>query len=395
MHKIIPLILLLIINDANAWIPPHANIIPLLGKSSPPTRISRRQAQSVGVIRHSIPLAAVNNQQELGNIYRPNFSFPLLNIIKKKVKKAVKVFAMTLSLVWILLAGNIANATSGSGGRMGGSFRPSTIVSNPFGTDMSFPSTGRRPMITRYSNTRLRSAPKTSAQSISHEGSTIVVGPKAYAIPLALYGSMFYVNSKNMKNRGRGISVMKLSLAFDIDDRDAPGNILQKLKLYSSTFKTDSRKEVQKMVTEVCSDLLRQQSNIFAASSSYEHHKQVNDAERCFNNLSVQERSKFEKETVSNFEGRYDAEEEKIETDHKASTLAIVTIILSIEGCKTKPRTRVNSWQDIWNILSILNNEMMTDDCLLGAEVLWTPEKRSDVLTRKDVVADYPDLRIM
>ena len=55
----------------------------------------------------------------------------------------------------------------------------------------------------------------------------------------------------------------------------------------------------------------------------------------------------------------------------------------------------MNSWQDVWDGLRQIAADVRVDDCLLSAEVLWTPEDQSDVLTRRDVAADYPDLRVI
>lgn len=292
---------------------------------------------------------------------------------------------------------------------MGGSFKSSSINSSPYRPSTNFPISGQ---IRRHPATRLYVGPDTytrnsilsrdRSSSLSSEGlSTTVVGAKTYVIPLALYGSFVYVNYKRRTNRESdpSVSVHKLSLAFDIVDRDAPGSILLKLKEISSSVNTDSRDEVQKMVSAVCLELMRQQSNIFAASSSCEHHLNAIDAEKSFNNLSIRERSKFEKETINNFDGKYDVEEESdpgtTEISSTASTSAIVTIILSIEGSETKGISKMYAWQHVWDALSRMGADMMVEDCLLGAEILWTPEKRSDVVTRRDIAADYPDLRII
>lgn len=82
-------------------------------------------------------------------------------------------------------------------------------------------------------------------------------------------------------------------------------------------------------------------------------------------------------------------------TDETESTCAIVTIVLSIEGNRTKPRTKMNSWQDVWDALSMMGAHVMEEDALLSAEVLWTPERRGDVWTRRDIAAFYPDLRVI
>ena len=38
-------------------------------------------------------------------------------------------------------------------------------------------------------------------------------------------------------------------------------------------------------------------------------------------------------------------------------------------------------------------SDAKVDDCLQSAEILWTPEDRSETLTLREVVADYPELR--
>ena len=77
------------------------------------------------------------------------------------------------------------------------------------------------------------------------------------------------------------------------------------------------------------------------------------------------------------------------------STCAIVTIVLSIAGDQTKPCTEMNSWQDVSDTLSLISAHVVKEDCMLSAEVLWTPERRGDVWTRRDIASFYPDLRVI
>lgn len=133
----------------------------------------------------------------------------------------------------------------------------------------------------------------------------------------------------------------------------------------------------------------------------------MREAERQHSKLSIEERSKFELETINKFGGRYQSNEvlaldddegtdlTTTGTDETESTCAIVTIVLSIEGNRTKPRTKMNSWQDVWDALSMMGAHVMEEDALLSAEVLWTPERRGDVWTRRDIAAFYPDLRVI
>jgi uncharacterized membrane protein len=68
-----------------------------------------------------------------------------------------------------------------------------------------------------------------------------------------------------------------------------------------------------------------------------------------------------------------------------------VTINLAIEGDKTMlPSIRFR--QDLLDSLSKIAADAQVEDCLLSAEILWSPEDRNEVLPPEDVIADYPEL---
>lgn len=325
-------------------------------------------------------------------------------------------FSLTLLCSSIVLPANAASTRSG--GRMGGSFsrssRPSYSRSSGLSRSYSPSSSSRM-----YSSPMSRGAyrpPSSSLYYRSGRPSTMTVTHKqSFLFPMVLYGSIFYVNYQKRKREGDdgivtnsplgpGISVVKFSIAMDLSDRDDPNGILSKLKETSESFSTESRMEVSHLISKVCKDLLQEQSKIFAACASYDHYSSIRDAERQHSKLSIEERSKFELETINKFGGRYQSNEVLAlesdgamsdDDDETKSTCAIVTILLSIEGDQTKPRTKMNSWQDVWDALSMMGAHVLEDDCLLSAEVLWTPERRSDVWTRRDIAAFYSDLRVI
>lgn len=61
--------------------------------------------------------------------------FPFSEEFYKVIKKAV----VTFTLVWILVAGEIVNAASGSGGRIGGSFKSSSVSASSYRPSTGFP----------------------------------------------------------------------------------------------------------------------------------------------------------------------------------------------------------------------------------------------------------------
>ena len=75
------------------------------------------------------------------------------------------------------------------------------------------------------------------------------------------------------------------------------------------------------------------------------------------------------------------------------NTQAVVTLVLAIDGDSTEIPTRINSVGDVEDALRKIASDSKVDDCLQSAEILWTPEDRTETLTLREVVADYPELR--
>ena len=70
-----------------------------------------------------------------------------------------------------------------------------------------------------------------------------------------------------------------------------------------------------------------------------------------------------------------------------------MTLVLAIDGDSTEIPTRINSVSDVEEALRKIASDAKVDDCLQSAEILWTPEDRTETLTLREVVADYPELR--
>jgi uncharacterized membrane protein len=130
-----------------------------------------------------------------------------------------------------------------------------------------------------------------------------------------------------------------------------------------------------------------------SASTKYKHFNDRSQALREFNSRSITERSKFESETVSNYGGvDYGSRGGGGYGSDNKATMAVVTILLTIDGDSTK-LPQISSVRDVEDALRKIASDSKVDTCLQSAEILWTPEDRSETLTARDVVADYPELR--
>jgi len=214
---------------------------------------------------------------------------------------------------------------------------------------------------------------------------------------------MKFGNSSNDSILGPGISVVELSVALQVPDRDSPSSILSALHRLSNTARTDSRVGLQNLTSQVALELLRRKSSIVAASTLGRHYSDKDEggrAQRAYNDISIRERSKFQRETVSKYGGvDYGSSDIKKTTSATKyasdATIAVVTIIMLIDGDSTSKAlsSNVNSLRDVEDALSRIAADAKADACLRSAEILWTPEERSETLTMKEVLADYSNLR--
>lgn len=193
---------------------------------------------------------------------------------------------------------------------------------------------------------------------------------------------------------GSGSSVVQLSVALEVPNRDDRNSILSALGRLANTARTDTRVGIQNLTSQVALELLRRKNSIVSASTSYKHYNSREQSQRDFQKRSIKERSKFESETVSNFGGLdfgRGGGSSEMDGSGKA-TMAVVTLLINIDGDSTKV-PQIRSPADVEEALRKIAADAKVDSCLQGAEILWTPEDRAETLSPRDVIADYPELR--
>jgi uncharacterized membrane protein len=126
-------------------------------------------------------------------------------------------------------------------------------------------------------------------------------------------------------------------------------------------------------------------------------------AENQFNRLSLAERSKFSEETLSNVNNQLKAALNKealpsADIDNPTQLISegpgeylIVTLLAATLGKMEIPE--INSADDLRQALRRIGG--IAGDQLLAIEVLWTPQAEGDTLTSDDILAEYPDLKLV
>eukprot|EP00586_Coscinodiscus_wailesii_P011940 CAMPEP_0172495066 /NCGR_PEP_ID=MMETSP1066-20121228/63143_1 /TAXON_ID=671091 /ORGANISM="Coscinodiscus wailesii, Strain CCMP2513" /LENGTH=272 /DNA_ID=CAMNT_0013266513 /DNA_START=87 /DNA_END=905 /DNA_ORIENTATION=+ len=184
---------------------------------------------------------------------------------------------------------------------------------------------------------------------------------------------------------GKGITVGKVQVALQARDRSS-SSIFQILEKASDSG-DGSNYALASLAQEVCLSLLRRKDEWVGACSQSKWFggDDSGKAESFFNDLANKEAAKFEKEY---FPG--DDSEEK----GGGPTIAVVSLVMEIEGDNTEFERAGYSIAETQKVLnSIASDAMVEDGDLVNAvEVFWTPGEKSEVLTRTDVIIDFPEL---
>lgn len=130
----------------------------------------------------------------------------------------------------------------------------------------------------------------------------------------------------------------------------------------------------------------------------------LDSAEAKFNQWSLAERSKFSEETLSNYNNQLTAKDAQgslpgnqtngelvTQQSEGPGEYIVVTIVVGTEGKLQLPT--INSTEDLRRALSQIG--AISSEQLLAVEVLWTPQASGDTLTSDDMVAEYPDLKLI
>ncbi|MGC9527362.1 MAG: DUF1517 domain-containing protein [Limnospira sp.] len=164
----------------------------------------------------------------------------------------------------------------------------------------------------------------------------------------------------------------------------------------AATADTGSAEGRAQVLQEATLALLRHPEYwVYGASSSDQ--MRLNSAEAKFNQLAIAERSKFTEETLSNVNnqriggGETEGAIVPQETPENPGEYIIATLVVGTLGQLDLPK--IESSQDLRVAIGRLGS--VGSEQLLAVEVLWTPQASGDTLSSDDVLAYYPNLRLV
>ncbi|XP_050274872.1 uncharacterized protein LOC126717322 [Quercus robur] len=307
------------------------------------------------------------------------FANTLLNAIKALRKPAVAAVLLGLLLLY-----DPNSALAASGGRMGG---------------RSFSSS---------SSSRSYSVPRNSGGGFSFSAPYYAPSPFGggggfYMGPAVGVGSSFFfilmgfaafvLVSGVLSDRAEGgvltatekTSVLKLQVGLL-----GMGRSLQMdLNRIAETADTSSSSGLSYVLTETTLALLRHPSYCISGYSAVDIKRSMEDGEKRFNQLSIEERGKFDEETLVNVNNIKKQSTSSQRANGFSNEYIVITILVAAEGVHKLPT--INGSGDLKEALQKLGS--IPSSKILAVEVLWTPQNENDTLSERELLEDYPLLR--
>ncbi|KAL6857181.1 hypothetical protein ACP4OV_018563 [Aristida adscensionis] len=143
------------------------------------------------------------------------------------------------------------------------------------------------------------------------------------------------------------------------------------------------------MLTETTCSLRRHRNCCISSSLSVDVKDKVDSWEQHFDKISIEERSKFDEETLYNLEGIKRKKAYSRKPDDFRNEYIVITILLAADGVLDFPEVRNNAGLEA--VVEKLNS--VPARRIQGIQILWTPQDENDVLSEAKLLEDYPHLK--
>ncbi|KAK9146651.1 hypothetical protein Sjap_006554 [Stephania japonica] len=143
------------------------------------------------------------------------------------------------------------------------------------------------------------------------------------------------------------------------------------------------------VLTETTLSLLRHPDWCISGYSYVDVKRSMEEGESRFNQLSIEERGKFDEETLVNVDSIKRHKSRSQKNNGFSNEYIVVTILVAADGIHKLPA--INSSADLKEALQKLAS--IPTSKTLAVEVLWTPQNENDTLSERQLLEDYPLLR--
>jgi uncharacterized membrane protein len=186
-------------------------------------------------------------------------------------------------------------------------------------------------------------------------------------------------------DRSERVTVTQLQIALVAQARE----LQQALELITARANLSTQAGLAKLLQETVLALLRSPQYWTHVRASSQTLKSREAGSRLFEQLSIEERSKFKSETLVNISGEVRRQAVSLSEDREPGAYLVVTLLVGTTD--DRPLfDRVQSASDLNMALQRLGAILPEE--LLVYELLWTPQAKNDTLSREELLTQYPGL---
>ena len=281
-----------------------------------------------------------------------------------------------------------AEALAASGGRMGGSSFRATSASR----SMSSPSMGGS-----YASSRGYAAGGLATSAVLVPmGAPLAGGGGVFSLVFAAMVVLAFLDA--IKNALGGDSGMRLGadriavVKVQIGLLGLARQLQLDLEDIADAADTSSTEGLHYVLEETVLALLRNPEYCVYGYATSATADGPENAEDLFNEYSMDERGKFEEETLVNVNARKRASKTKnADGEENINEYILVTIIAACDGGLKLPA--VTDGTELRTALKRVG--AIRVDALQAVEVLWTPQEEGDTLSEDELLRDYPQLNVL
>ncbi|GJN39804.1 hypothetical protein PR202_gb28946 [Eleusine coracana subsp. coracana] len=358
---------------------------------------------------------------------------PPLDDYDEPPKSQLDLALLLAAAVAVAVANSPQAAIAASGGAMGGrsyssssrsssSSTPSYSSSSRSSSSTSSSSSFSSSYSSSYSSSRPNKSSSSSSLEQQIEATHVSVGT---ASPPRVYTAA--EREANLRFWGylASASVSAVAMVLAVRRYTRPRTPVVKLQVallgLAKSFQKDLNEIAEKVeesnqrwykfiLTETICSLCRH-NNCCISSSLSVNVKDKDSWEQNFDKISIEERSKFDEETMYNLEGIKRKKSYSKKLDGFRNEYIVLTILIAADGALKLPDIR--NYGDLKAVVEKLNSIQQQQQQSLfipsklgwgklnsipatqiqGIQVLWTPQDESDVLSEERLLEDYPYLK--
>lgn len=182
------------------------------------------------------------------------------------------------------------------------------------------------------------------------------------------------------------VTVNKLQVGL-LSSADSVQSELSQLTLEADTETTQGLKKLLEDAVVALLRNIESWTHVFGSSETISNREA---AETVFNRLSIQERSKFSAETLTNIDGKI-RQRELIKPEKNQEDAAYIVVTFLIGTADHHPLfASIDAAAEMQEILKQV--AAMPLDYLMVFELLWSPQVETDTLTQEELATEYGEL---